>query len=83
MIEIDERNDNFLENEIDQEFDFENENGVCLINERKGNGSEFLVIHLNVNSIQNKFELKVLNRQLKAHVIFLSETKIDGSYPSS
>ena len=56
---------------------------MCLINERKRNACEFLVIHLNVNSIQNKLdELKVLNRQLKAHVIFLSETKIDGTYPS-
>ena len=53
---IDERNDNFLENGIDQEFDFENENGMCFINERKRNASEFLVIHLNVNSIQNKFD---------------------------
>lgn len=61
--EIDERNDNFLENEIDQEFDFENENGMCFINERKRNVFEFFVIYLNVNSIQNKFdELKVFNR---------------------
>ena len=41
------------------------------------------MIHLNINSIQNKFdELKLLNRGLKSQVIILSETKIDSSYKS-
>ena len=43
-----------------------------------------LIVHLNINSIQNKFEeLKSINKQLKSHIIFLSDTKIDGSYPNS
>ena len=42
-----------------------------------------LLIHLNINSLQNKFEeLKGINDQLKSHIIFISETKIDKSYPN-
>ena len=42
-----------------------------------------LLIHLNINSIQNRFEeLKELNAKLKVQLIVLSETKIDKSYPS-
>lgn len=41
------------------------------------------MIHLNINSIQNKFdELKLLNRGLKSQIIILSEMKIDSSYKS-
>ena len=41
-------------------------------------------MHLNVNSIQNKFEdLTILNRSLKAQILVISETKIDRSYPDS
>ena len=55
-----------------------------LMNERINTPNEFLVVHLNVNGIQSKFdELKILNGKLKAHIIFLSETKIDSSYPSA
>ncbi|CAB4039115.1 RNA-directed DNA polymerase from transposon X-element [Paramuricea clavata] len=40
-------------------------------------------MHLNINSLQNKLEeLKILIENFKAQVIFLSETKIDSSYPS-
>ena len=43
-----------------------------------------LIRHLNINSIQNKFdELKMLNEKLKAHVLIISEMKIDNSYPNS
>jgi exonuclease III len=50
----------------------------------KKNTREALLIHLNINSIQNKFEeLKILNDQLKSHIIFISETKNDKSYPNS
>ena len=55
-----------------------------ILAERKNNSSSAFIMHLNINSIQNKFEeLKQLNDCLKAHVIVLSETKIDSSYPSS
>ena len=41
-------------------------------------------MHLNINSLQNKFdELKLLNKTLKAHILDISETKIDTSYPNS
>ena len=55
-----------------------------IVDERKANSSEALIIHLNINSIQNKFEeLKIPNEALKAHVLVISETKIDSSYPNS
>ena len=51
--------------------------------QRKSYKHDLLMIHLNINSIQNKFdELKLLNRGLKSQVIILSETKIDSSYKS-
>ena len=54
-----------------------------LIQERKQQPNEVLLIHLNINSLQNKFEeLKSINGQLKSHIIFISETKIDKSYPN-
>ena len=40
-------------------------------------------MHLDINSIQNKFEeLKTLNDALKAHILVISESKIDSSYPN-
>lgn len=43
-----------------------------------------LLLHLNINSLQNKFEeLKLINDKLKASVIILTETKIDSTYPDS
>jgi hypothetical protein len=63
---------------------FDNLNTKSIIDERQTDSSETLIVHLNINSIQNKFEeLKTLNEKLKAHVIAISETKIDSSYPSN
>lgn len=60
-----------------------NSSGNSIIEERQTNPSEALIIHLNINSLQNKFdELKILNETLKAHVLVISETKIDSSYPN-
>ena len=40
--------------------------------------------HLNINSIQNKFEeLTATIKTIGAHVMFISETKIDSSYPNA
>ena len=40
-----------------------------------------MIAHLNNDSVQNKLDdLKLLKRELKSQVIFLSETKIDSSY---
>ena len=53
-----------------------------ILEERKNNSSGAFLAHLNINSIQNKFEeLKLLNDKVKAHIFFVSETKIDLSYP--
>ena len=47
----------------------------------KDNLNEFILAHLNINSIRNKFEL--LSEQIKgnADVSMISETKIDDSFP--
>ena len=43
-----------------------------------------MVCHLNINSIQNKFEeLADLIKRLNVHVMFISETKIDASYSNN
>jgi hypothetical protein len=48
---------------------------------RKTLSQHFLMVHLNINSLQNKFdELKLLNKELRSQVIILSETKIDSTY---
>lgn len=55
-----------------------------LLQDRKSNPRGALLLHLNINSIQNKFEeFKMLNDKLKSHIIFISETKIDKSYPNN
>ena len=42
-----------------------------------------LLIHQNINSLENKFEeLKFINDKIKASIV-LTETKIDSSYPDS
>ena len=51
-----------------------------LENKRK-NYNDILLCHLNINSIQNKLEeLVAMIRKLKAHIIFISETKIDSTF---
>ena len=46
--------------------------------------TDLMMVHLNINSCQNKLDdLILLNKELKSHVIFLSETKIDSSYTSA
>ena len=60
------------------------ENNSSIIDQRKVNSSNALLMHLNINSIQNKFEdLTLLHRSLKAQILVISETKIDRSYPDS
>ena len=45
---------------------------------------EILLIPLNVNSLQNKVEeVGLLIKESKAQVAFLTETKIDRTYPHS
>ena len=55
-----------------------------LLEDRKQQPDKGLIIHININSIQNKYdELKTLNEKLKSSVVFISETKIYHSYPNS
>ena len=54
-----------------------------LENKRK-NCDDILLRHLNINSIQNNLEeLVAMIRKLKAHIIFITETKIDSTYPDN
>ena len=61
-----------------QEFDL-------LLQERQEHSNRTSwMFHLNMSSLQNKFdELKLLNDKMKSQIIFLSEKKIDISYPNS
>ena len=55
-----------------------------IIQERKRNTTDLMMVHLNINGCQNKLDdLILLNKELKSHVIFLSETKIDSSYTNA
>ena len=55
-----------------------------IIHQRKRNTTDLMMVHLNINSCQNKLDdLILLNKELKSHVIFLSETKIDSSYTNA
>jgi len=51
---------------------------------RRYHGKDLLIADLNINSIQNKFEELELRRStiktICAHIMFISETKIDVSY---
>ena len=54
------------------------------INSRNSDSRELLIMHLNINGLQNKFEeVKQLVQNFEAQVLFLTETKIDNSYPKS
>lgn len=55
-----------------------------IVQQRKKDYREILMMNLNVNSLQNKIEeVKILVEQFKAQVVFLTETKIDETYPDS
>ena len=53
-------------------------------NMRKRHHNQDLLVHLNINSIANKFdELKKINKKLKASLLILTQRKIDCSYPNN
>ena len=57
---------------------------ATILEQRKDNSSGAFIMYLNSNSIQNKSEeLKKMNDTLKAHILVISETKIDSSYANS
>ena len=56
----------------------------AIVKSREKDSRELLIMHLNVNSLQNKIEeMGSLIGEFKAQVMFLTETKIDASYPNS
>jgi len=56
-----------------------------IITSRQKDNRGLLILHQNVNSLQNKFEeIKTLITQdFKSQVVFLTETKIDSTYSNS
>lgn len=59
-----------------------NSDSVHLESLRNHLKNNVLVGHININSIQNKLEeLKNIIKKINAHIIFVSETKIEKSYP--
>ena len=67
--------------QLSDEYSEDNDN---LERVRKQSGKELLIAHLNINSIQNKFEeLTNVMKAIRVHIMFVSETKIDSSYPNA
>ncbi|KAL9977291.1 hypothetical protein ACROYT_G014680 [Oculina patagonica] len=55
-----------------------------LESQRKYASKDILMCHLNINSIQNQFEeLAATIKKIGAHIAFISETKIEASYPDA
>ena len=71
-----------LQEEIERSSPSGSTDNARLESLRSTNNKELLVCHLNINSIQNKFEELAANiNKISAHIVFVSETKIDASYP--
>lgn len=46
--------------------------------------TDLMLLHLNIDSRQNKLDdLILITKELKSHVIFLSETKMNSSYTNA
>ena len=55
-----------------------------VLENKRRNCNYILLCYLNINSIQSKLEeLVAMIRKLKTHIIFISETKIDSTYPDN
>ena len=48
---------------------------------RKYNQNKLVIVHLNMNSFRNKFELLTEKTKGNVDIMFISETKIDESFP--
>ncbi|EDO48871.1 predicted protein [Nematostella vectensis] len=49
---------------------------------RRSHPSQVFVAHLNINSLQNKFDkVLLMNEKLRMGVFVITETKLDSSYP--
>lgn len=68
----------------DSEQEYANTDSLPDPLQRTKKAREIILIHLNVNSLQNKVEeVGLLIKATKAQVFFLTETKIDSTYPDS
>jgi len=66
--------------------DFMDESVARVNEERAKDTRNIFTFHLNVNSLQNKIVVVLIDEfkdEFKARVVFLTESKIDGSYPNS
>ena len=53
-----------------------------LSNIRKSNINRFIRVHININSVRNKFDQLVDGFKGKINVLMISETQIDDSFPT-
>lgn len=72
------------EHTLEREVDNISDTNEQMVHFRKHHNKAFLIAHLNINSIQNKFEeLTDIIKKSNTHIIFVSETNIDPSYPNA
>ena len=50
---------------------------------RKCNQNKLVIIHININSLRNKFELPTEKTKGNVDILLISETKINESFPDS
>ena len=62
-------------------IDSQDRDFASFVDARVKYNSNFLMAHLNINSLQNKFEeMREIMQKLRIQMIFIGETKIDSSY---
>ena len=57
--------------------------GKNLVHFRKCNQNKLVIIHININSLRNKFELLTEKTKGNVDILLISETKINESFPDS
>ena len=55
----------------------------CLSNLRQRNLNGFLLAHINIKSVRNKFDQFVSSIKNNIDIVMISETKIDNSFPTA
>ena len=62
--------------------DLSHEKGFDKLNvARSQNSNPILIVHLNINSLRNKFEILKKTITNKVGILLISETKLDSSFP--
>ena len=57
-------------------------NAPCTLNViRKNNLNRLIFVHININSIRNKFHMLASQVEGNADVVMISETKLDDTFP--